>query len=331
MLKLNGIILPKLPISGLKWVSDLEYFDGPLVSHYRHDATDDAYLQYWVDCEKDVNRWMWVRVTENDVIRLSFRDESLDQVIPVRCQDDFVYFLDKGPNGTTTVVLIAVSKIPEEYTPDTGALLSPEKSNEKTFPILINEDLETKDLGDIPRVFRQAYSILYLLTPKHTASRDKFLSHPWRGGFSSVHFYKEVESFVPNKAQVNFEKIQYSSPGFMKFSLDRPTAEFVSHCVALVSKKGSESRKAYTSLGSYIRTNKLNTLKRRDAKWKSHDTELVRRTKRLLDSLDIENPAAVIGKAPRPFEAAKIARSIFKRLNILAQYQEDGLITLPKE
>lgn len=331
MRTLKGTQFGKLPVTGLKWVSDLQYFDGPLVSYFRHERTDDSYIKYWVDCDSDVNRWMWVRVTENDILRLSNKVETLDRVIPHKCQDDFVYFVDTGPK-TESIVLIYIKDIPQEYTPDKDAVLSPEGTkNDKTFPILIEEDLEPQDLTDIPRVFRQAYSILYLLSPNHAASREKFLSHPWRGGFSSVHFYNEVEAIIPNRAQFSFQKIQYASPGFMRFSLDRPTAEMVSHCVGLISKKGSEARRAYHSLGSYIHTNKLNKLKRQDASWPSHKTELVRRTKRLLESLEIDRPTEVIAMAPRPFEAAKIARSIFKRLNKLANFQEDGLITLPKD
>jgi len=41
-------------------VSDLIYFDGPLLSHYM-SSKGENYLFYWVDVDETYNRWMVVR------------------------------------------------------------------------------------------------------------------------------------------------------------------------------------------------------------------------------------------------------------------------------
>jgi len=44
-------------ISSLKKVSDLIYFDGPLLSHFKNNDGDD-FLFYWVDVDEKYNRWV---------------------------------------------------------------------------------------------------------------------------------------------------------------------------------------------------------------------------------------------------------------------------------
>lgn len=120
MINLPGVKLPELPVSDLEWVSDLEYFDGPLLSHFVHPR-GDHFLRYWVDCNATVTRWMIARVNENHVIRLANRLESLDKVLPSQCQDDFVYFVDTNKKGEQAVVLIQLQSIPGEYVPGDDA------------------------------------------------------------------------------------------------------------------------------------------------------------------------------------------------------------------
>ena len=328
MLRLSGERLGCLPIPSLKWVEDLEYCDGPLVSHFTNGRGGD-FLRYWVDVEDNITRWMIVRVSENDIIRLANRVESLDMVLPVKCQDDFVYFVDSNNSGDQVVRLVYLGKIPDAYTPDKESFLRPpELVNERSFPVFIDADLEKGDLGSIPRAFTQAYEVLYILS---TEQAEKFISHPWRDGFSSMHFYNELISHMPEDARVRLTKVQYASPGFIRFSLHRPTAEFVSTCVLRAGDPDSAVSRAFTAIGSYIDEHGLNRLKREDAAWSKHNPKLLSGARQLLDALDLQNASALIRAAPRPFEAAKIARSIVRRLRTLASYQKQGTIRLPRE
>lgn len=329
MLKLTGTKLPELPIPTLRWVADLDYFDGPLVSHLTNSRGGD-YLKYWVDVEGNTTRWMILRVSENSIIRLANRVESLDKVLPLQCQDDFVYFVDSSKSGDR-VILVYLHDIPEEYTPEKESFLRPAMSvNERSFPVFIDADLDKGDLGDIPRAFTQAYEIFYILSTQQRLDAT-FRSHPWREGFSSMHFYNEIESLMPEEDRPQLKEVQYASPGFMRFSLHRPTAQSVSNCVSLAGDTHSEISRAFTALGSYIEKNDLNSLRRDSKDWSKHNAALLSRTKKLLDALHLPRANVLLENAPRLFEAAKIARSIVRRLRTLARYQKQGTIRLPRD
>lgn len=123
MITLRGIEIPSLPISGLRKVRDLDAFDGPLLSHFRHPSGDD-YLYYWCDCDEAANRWMVLRVTESNILRLANRVVPLDYVIPAGARDDFVYFVDEDGSGRPAQVFLVLKKdLPREYTPESGARL----------------------------------------------------------------------------------------------------------------------------------------------------------------------------------------------------------------
>jgi len=124
MLRLSGTKLPCLPIFNLTWTADLEYFEGPLVSHITNGRGSD-YIKYWADIENDINRWMIARVSVDSIARLMDRVESLDNVLPARCQDDFVYFVDASPSVPLDVQLVMLEQIPQEYLPDRDAFLRP--------------------------------------------------------------------------------------------------------------------------------------------------------------------------------------------------------------
>jgi hypothetical protein len=330
MRELTGIPLPNSRgVADLEWVRDLEYFEGPIVSHFRGKRGGN-YLRYWVDLENQVNRWMLARVSENNIIRLQSRNESLDNVIPLQCESEFVYFIDTLPGGGQTAILVYISDIPDEYTPGEGSLLRPPKmEGDRLFPLLIQSSPTEDQFADITRKFRQAYSILYLL---NTATSVPIHSHPWHGdGYSSMHFYREIAHLITGEAHLNLEKVQYASPGFMQYDLHRPTAEHVSRCVALAADKKSDASKAFTALGSYIRRNKLDSLDQKKSDWLSHDKELSVLTYRLLAAIGVADPGFLIAQAPRPIEAAKIARSIVERLNGLARYEKDGVIVVPQD
>src|SRR5437016_5084392 len=104
MKPLNGTPIQHLPVRRLELVRDLIVHDGPLLSHLRHPS-GDHYLRYWVDCDSTVNRWMLLRVSETNILRLVNRIIPLDHVIPRRCLDDFVYFIDSNGSSDTRIII----------------------------------------------------------------------------------------------------------------------------------------------------------------------------------------------------------------------------------
>jgi len=333
MIELDGAKLPALPLVGLETVRDLEHFDGPLLTHFRHPR-GDHYLYYWCDCDEHVNRWMVMRVGEANIIRLINRFVPLDYVIPKECQDDFAYFVDiDGAGQVLQVVMLGIDGIPGEYIPAQGAYLDADVAkDERSYSVLLESDLSLHHLSDLPRVYSQVYALLYTLG---ILKPGRLEGYPWRGGFSAMHFYRWLVDRLPGEHRPALDSIQYASPGFMRFTVHRATAAKVAKCLALLAVDSSEVRAAYSHLMFYIRENKLNDLPLdldgTQGVWQKHDVELAARTKLLLSALDVRDLDTLIDIAARPFEAAKISTSFVRRLMELASLERDGFVRFPSE
>lgn len=125
MKTLAETILAKSPIKKLTHVRDLVYFDGPLLSVYTN-AKNEPFLRYWCDCDEHQNRWMILRVSSEDIQKLTLRQLALDDVIPAAVKDDYVLFEDVGDEiSSATVRLVLLDDIPDDYKPRERSFLEP--------------------------------------------------------------------------------------------------------------------------------------------------------------------------------------------------------------
>jgi hypothetical protein len=333
MIALRGIEIPSLPISGLHKVRDLDAFDGPLLSHFRHHSGDD-YLYYWCDCDDSTNRWMVLRVTESNILRLVNRVVPLDFVIPSGAKDDFVYFIDQDSHGRAArVFLVLKENVPPEYTPQGGSRLPTRNVGEDgSYSILVEGSLSLDELFELPTKYSQAYSLQYTLA---ALKPDRFEGFPWRGGFSSMHFYRDIAKKLPAEAKPALDAVQIASPGFIRFIMDRRTAKMVTEAVGRFLDAKSASNLAYDRLRLYIRDEKLNDLREknrdfRSADWTRHDAKLVELTRSLIEAIQIVGGEILLNAARAPFEAAKITMSYAHRLKELAHFAAAGKIIFPE-
>ena len=97
-------------------ISDLIYFDGPLLSHYTSEKGDN-YLYYWVDVDDICNRWLIIRT---DIFSIQ---RYLDKKIPLHSiisdpNDGFVYAVDIDSNAVYhNVKAVKIKDLPENYLP----------------------------------------------------------------------------------------------------------------------------------------------------------------------------------------------------------------------
>lgn len=98
-------------------VSDLIYFDGPLLSHFI-SPNGENYLFYWCDVDDSYNRWIIFRTDIFTIQKYIGKEISLKEIIanPI---DGFVYIadIDKDINYNRIQLLLA-NEIPEEYIPN---------------------------------------------------------------------------------------------------------------------------------------------------------------------------------------------------------------------
>jgi hypothetical protein len=110
-------------------VSDLIYFDGPLLSHYTSEKGDN-YLYYWVDVDDTYNRWLIIRT---DIFSIQ---QYLDKKIPLHSivsdpNDGFVYAVDIDSNADYhNIRAVKINNLPENYLPSLDSFYAFELNDE---------------------------------------------------------------------------------------------------------------------------------------------------------------------------------------------------------
>lgn len=111
---------------GFVQMTDLIYYDGPLLSHFVSKTGKD-YLFYWVDIDEKFNRWMFFRVTPTVIQSYLDKKLSLREII-CGLEEGFVSFveIDDEANFLNTKI-VKISSIPEEYLPSSQSYYCFEK------------------------------------------------------------------------------------------------------------------------------------------------------------------------------------------------------------
>lgn len=125
MKNLGGYNIP-FDFDGFVQMSDLIYYDGPLLSHFVSKTGKD-YLFYWVDIDEKFNRWMFFRVTPTVIQSYLDKKLSLREII-CGLEEGFVSFveIDDEANFLNTKI-VKISSIPEEYLPSSQSYYCFEK------------------------------------------------------------------------------------------------------------------------------------------------------------------------------------------------------------
>jgi hypothetical protein len=125
--------LNKFPLN-LKYIADLIYFEGPLLSVCENEA-QETYLYCWSDVNSVYNRWLVFRVTKNSLQdyllgKVSLRDLILNPV------DGFHYAIDIDNDlEVKNTFWILPENLPDSYIPEEDSyhdpsLLNPEQGEE---------------------------------------------------------------------------------------------------------------------------------------------------------------------------------------------------------
>lgn len=147
MKDIRSFRLDNFPLK-LKIVTDLIYFDGPLLTLSENES-GDSYLYYWCDADENYNRWMILRLGNADLTSYIFKRLSLKDLIlsPV---DGFVYIADIDDElRYNNVWLIQPDKLPEQYIPEGDSFYDFEsESDEDSRLLLLNHIFHDKKLAD---------------------------------------------------------------------------------------------------------------------------------------------------------------------------------------
>lgn len=117
---INGILLNNLPIKGLRKVSDLIYYEGPLLSHFQ-SSNNENYLFFWADVDTEFNRWLIVRVSI-ERLQAYLNGKLPFYNIITEPNDNFVYKVDiDAALHYHNILMVFPEQIPHSYLPDRNA------------------------------------------------------------------------------------------------------------------------------------------------------------------------------------------------------------------
>lgn len=120
---LKGENIGYVPFKGLKKISDLIYFEGPVLSHFRDDFGKDV-LFYWVDYNHEVNRWIIFQITEIQLGEYLTQKKTLFSLFQNPFNNIF-YSLEIGVTlEYKNVTQIFNGDLPIEYLPETDSKFS---------------------------------------------------------------------------------------------------------------------------------------------------------------------------------------------------------------
>jgi|GEM_PF-2511094 len=191
---------------------------------------------------------------------------------------------------------------------------------------------EISDLRKFSDLVQDCYSFGFaLLGATGNAAKARidslFHKHPWRGGFSSVNFFKELYKNIPQEDRAGIRKIDYASPGEIKFYMNGDVADSIRELVLEINDDESPAHESYRTARRFLQDR--NWLSKSDTDIQLTASDLVELSQ-LLDAsckafgLQDHSDHILQLASGDPLSAVKIVLAYFRRLQGLADYVATG-------
>jgi hypothetical protein len=329
------------------WVEDILFFDGPILALLKASSRQD-YFYYWVDSDESYNRWLAIPVSRGTIEE--YKRGSLSLLSVVGEAHDRLFLLDiNAALEPRTAWSVEFVSLPDDYLPPAESFydssLAPDWNGEHLYSpgryrLEIAGQWFIEDLIKVPKIYQQLYAFVYTVSllekpsVRLNASRI-FSALPWRGGFSRVHFYRDLSRVIPSMHEPKIAEIQYASPGKIELELLTDIASKLSKYLNSISESLDAIEETNRKIAKFLKEQKLTKLdatdKAKSAKMLTNDTGAQLQT--MLSALTAEmGMSSHLGEVVRlsgdELTAIKIFQSFFIRARELAQLSRDGLLKL---
>ncbi|POD74822.1 hypothetical protein BKM17_16530 [Pseudomonas syringae group genomosp. 3] len=227
------------------------------------------------------------------------------------------------------------AELPPDVLPEPGMFIpghAPKGLSSDFKVVDIDGQWEISDLRKFSDSVQDCYSFGFaLLGATGKAATKKinslFHKHPWRGGFSSVNFFRELYNNIPTEDRAGIRKIEYASPGEIKFFMNRDVADSIRELVNSINEDQSESLIAYKNARS--RLQEMGLLGKSDSDVTLSDqtiidlTELLEKTCEAVGLAGSSKHILELASSD-PLSAIKIVLAYHRRLQALADYVATG-------
>jgi len=318
-------------LKSLIWIRDLQWMDGPLLSIFRDPKSGSHYIFHWVDCDSEKNRWLVCEIAEEALVRL---EEGLADLRESLTGSTLLFLVDFDSDGSysTTYLVPNITELPNEYLPETGikidfSLIPKNESDSNIYSILLNhnDEFDINTHREIPKLFKELYSVVFA---QKSNEKHLFSIRPYKGGFSSMHLYKELSNWLKKQSKFKIHRYSYASPGVLQFKVDAEVIEDLLKCIYQYQISESFARDYVTEIEHYNRKNELN----KDVNYISdEDNAYLEPLGRELSELIIFPQWDFLkNEGLNAFQSSKIVIAQWKRLGQLISYQNEHLIQLTR-
>lgn len=155
-------------------------------------------------------------------------------------------------------------------------------------------------------------------------------AYPWRGGWSTVNFFRALVTAVPHAHTPRVAKLAYASPGSIDLDLSVPIAETISRLVAIVASAPDDAiDQVYRVLRREAQARKLLGRNVKDLTLRADDSMFVQTAGgQMLSLMGLERYHSQMVRLTdgNAFAIMKITFSLYRRIRVLAKLQNMGKI-----
>lgn len=209
----------------------------------------------------------------------------------------------------------------------------------EAYRILLDKRWKLEELHQYTKNFDQAYFAYFAL---FSVSKEEnklvfervsrtLTAYPWKGGYSVVSFYTGLKRTIGRRNLPEVKAIKYASPGFMDIVGQLPVIVQIAGVVSSIAFSLASVNKVYNDIYKGIRERKLNEIEveRAELNLSRENLEFLKEAcHALAQPLQIDDVDTLIEMSGNELRALKVLQSIYRRVRILANYQNEGKATL---
>lgn len=206
-----------------------------------------------------------------------------------------------------------------------------------TEKLLIDGEWELQDFGQFQQKYADIYAFIIATDTWKSAAaslvakkrvKDAFLDRPFRGGFSYVHLFRDLNDNVPRSDQLNLSKIKYASPGHVEIFGKEEVFDHLHNIIPNFLHKREKLSEAYRLFHKYLSENHYFKIDGNQYPKNDPTEKYIKAQSKALatEMLAPDFDAVWELTEQNALVAAKVVLSFYRRLNDAATYFAQGRI-----
>ena len=205
--------------------------------------------------------------------------------------------------------------------------------------LLLDKEWQLEDFAVVSKNYNQLYAFAYSLQTNLSAHNQQqvvtaYANLPWRGGFSTVHFFNHVFSRIPAANQPRVTRITYASPGFIELAAIASVAFIVYRIVTAVANTIKTASDTYSHIRKGMQERRLSqiqaNLKEAELLMQTHDfcEQSCEKLIRTMGLSPLDDAVLNQRTNGNRLQKLKLLMSVYRRVAPLAEKQSKGMLNV---